>query len=488
MTSIQHIFRVVALFLLGFALLPLLIVHTKLASQIMVPLIVQHPEFHSAIMRETNHSAIILQQDATSTIQSTAMIQSQQTSDWVDGCHVLPTQSAQPATPPTGLVVVLALRPKERLVMEDSRQRICHTLPSQIEYFLIPQGLDMLFLIQEEAGSSWTIDQFVKCWKLEQSGAERTWQNLDGTTLTATPYHYVAAKSTTTIFLGKTILEYPQYIQEDKSVLSQPITPRSCQAPTEYIQATRWYTLELLHLGILPEYDYFLKIDTDILFVESIPFHLMQDMSNRNAIFGHTAEYHPKGSKTCAQGIQQAVLNFTEIMQARTAETSTSSTRFSSGLPTWKGSLCTISPETQRDTDQYYTNFIIGKVDFWQSPWVLEFASFLNEFPKGFFAYRWTDQVFWHYAMGLFLTNFQEFVADYSNLRCMPHPNCWLSSYNFQRYGLNAWHRCDNGGYFVHPKDFNIVGSKKKEPMRHLVWNVSQPLFQSTYQKDCSVK
>jgi hypothetical protein len=68
----------------------------------------------------------------------------------------------------------------------------------------------------------------------------------------------------------------------------------------------------MLNLAILKEYDYFLKIDTDVVFVESFPFHLLQDMAMKNAVFGHTAEYHLRGSKTCAMKINAAMVNFTE--------------------------------------------------------------------------------------------------------------------------------------------------------------------------------
>jgi hypothetical protein len=143
------------------------------------------------------------------------------------------------------------------------------------------------------------------------------------------------------------------------------------------------------------------------------------------------------------------------------------------------------------DVDWYYTNFIIGKVDFWQSHWVRHFSDYLSEYPKGFFSYRWTDQIFWHNAMGLFLKDYSKYVVDYTNLRCMPDPNCWYSSYNFQQFGQNAWHRCDNKGYFLHAKEYFIDPSDRKKadsPSNIAVWNhsISEQLFKSTYKKDCT--
>jgi Glycolipid 2-alpha-mannosyltransferase len=393
-------------------------------------------------------------------------------------------------SPPSGIVVVLATATDDPRVNRDTFRRICTVFPTQVEYFLEPQGLDMLFIIQEEWG--WTAQSLLSCLKLYavaptslniERSTNKTWTNLDGSTLTATPHYYDKSRNMVnrkaTIYVATTTTSYPKYIQDDPSVLQQPITPKSCEAPRKYIQATRWYTNEMLHLGILKEYDYFLKVDTDIIFVDSIPFHLLQDLRVKGALFGHTAEYHPRGSKTCTQGIHLAVRNFTA------SERTKRNIRTSS----WKGTHCSLAPELEGDVDFYYTNFIIGKVSFWQSPWVLKFTRFLSEHRQGFFSYRWTDQIFWHNAMGLFLRNYSDYVVDYTNLRCMPDPNCWFSSYNFQRYGQDAWHRCDNRGYFLHPKDYRLSTqiSKKKVSRQSRVMNASsQPLFLSTYNKDCS--
>ena len=54
-----------------------------------------------------------------------------------------------------------------------------------------------------------------------------------------------------------------------------------------------------------------------------------------------------------------------------------------------------------------------------------DFGRFLSEFQPGFFRYRWTDQTFFHFALGLFAgPDFRTFVADYTELRCFPW-SCW---------------------------------------------------------------
>jgi hypothetical protein len=435
--------------------------------------------------------------------------------DWVDGCfskHTATTTTSNTFKsnnrPPTGIVITIIVKTDDTpQVQQDNLRRLCKSIPTQIEYFLQPQQLDMLLLVEDEDeeeekqqqqhGSSSTAKFIISCLQLQHedghnstSSTIKTWKNIDGSISSATPYHFTPNRAKAhdgnegddsykpTIYIGTTKLQYPLYIQKDPSILKRPITPKSCEAPKKYIQATRWYTREMLQLGILQDYDYFIKLDTDILFVDTIPFQILNDMKRKDSYFGHTAEYHPKGSKTCATGIRNAVLNFTQSVKQTSKQ--------------WKGAQCTMSPELEWDVDWYYTNFIVGWVPFWTSDWVLQFSSFLNEFPHGFFSYRWTDQIFWHQAMGLFVKDYAERVVDYTTLRCMPDPNCWFSSHNFKEYGQDAWHRCDNNGYFLHTKDYQISRKNRKntKPLSStVVWNHStsnEQLYVSTYQKDCS--
>ena len=447
--------------------------------------------------------------------------------------------------PPTGLVVTLLASTDDRRESHETFRRICKVLPKQVEFFVEPQGLDMLLVIEENSNQLWTVDKFVSCLRLtpvtasssttttttRTTGAtaqnsiddgddgptdtkNKTWTNLDGTNMTATPYRYEAYSTISShssssspsdpsnrfskIYISTVRLRHPTYVQRNPSILQQPITPPSCEASRQYIQATRWYTREMLHLGILQDYDYFFKIDTDIIFVDTIPFHLLYDMDRRgrddgdndqrrDIVFGHTAQYHPNGSKTCALGIKHVVDQYIEYV-AGTQHKAEQDHRQQTVQSKWHGQRCSKSPELMSDVDWYYTNFIIGKVDFWQSREVLQFSNFLNEHPEGFYKHRWTDQIFWHHAMGLFIEDYEKHVVGYTNLRCMPDPNCWYSSYNLKTYGADAWHRCDNNGFFLHPKNYYVPASlmKNRAPER-LIFNASQPLFHSTYASDCSV-
>ena len=109
-------------------------------------------------------------------------------------------------------------------------------------------------------------------------------------------------------------MKLPSYLESDPSLFdSQKIEPPFCSAPANYISGTRWYTNEMLHLGILQSYDYFVKLDLDIIFLRPIEIHLLQDMHRKGAVFAHTAEYPKKGSPVCSRGIQNALPSFCQL-------------------------------------------------------------------------------------------------------------------------------------------------------------------------------
>jgi hypothetical protein len=209
--------------------------------------------------------------------------------------------------------------------------------------------------------------------------------------------------------------------------------PKQCQAPIPYIQATKWYVDEMLHLAILQEYDYFVKLDTDVVFLKPLPIDLVHDMTLRGAVFAHTGQYPEHIVAPCGKGITAAVQEYRQQL---------------TGTNTTRGDFCSrYHPTLAKDADLYYSNFILGSTDFFQSHSILNFGRFLAEHPKGFFRYRWTDQIFWHFAMGLAISkDFEDTVVDYSEFRCAPKRNCWMSVHYYNH------DRCDNNGAFFHTK------------------------------------
>ena len=212
----------------------------------------------------------------------------------------------------------------------------------------------------------------------------------------------------------------------------------------------------MLHLGILQEYDYFFKLDTDVIFEKSLKFYILQDMYNKGSIFAHAAEYgHGDGS--CAPGILPAIDDFVKDMKLQETNVANDDQQ---DITDWKFNICSSHmKEMQRNADQYYSNFMIGSVKYFTSYWVLEFAKYLSEYPKGWFYNKWGDQIFWHYAMGIFVTNFTNYVEDYTDIRCKPNIDCWYSVFHTQIYGDNATEQCDMtpNGIFVHTKNLDLA-------------------------------
>jgi hypothetical protein len=453
--------------------------------------------------------------------------------------------------PPSGLVVTL-------LHGDHTLPYICNFFPSQLAHFIIPQNLDVLLVLpkpnitktrKNSTTGIVTMRALQKCLNLvpkqqkddndnNSKTTEETyyvyqeWDNLDGSNLT-TWEHAIAGQQQnskdgsrpTRIFLAETELKFPKYIQHNRSWLEIPIDPPSCQALTEYIQGTRWYIYEMLHLQILQEYDYFIKMDADIVFLHSIPIHLLQDMKVRGAVFGHAAQYPDHVTTPCANEIAQAAQEFAkrhqylEVQRRQQQQQQPSFDSIHNETPTmddeepfeeeeevfvkeddddssssswnWDGQYCSAShPKLYVDSDRYYANFIIGQTDYFTSPGPLQFGKFLSdEWQNGFFRHRWGDQVYWHYALGMFTQDFESVVVDYTEFRCMPEPNCWMSSHEGKRIRGAARLCLNDGGSFLHTKDWRrfanqwnrwtALGTQNKEAERLI-----RP-YKTKYKHDC---
>eukprot|EP00934_Nitzschia_sp_Nitz4_P008934 Nitzschia sp. Nitz4//scaffold113_size70149//57217//58120//NITZ4_005960-RA/size70149-snap-gene-0.140-mRNA-1//1//CDS//3329533371//8924//frame0 len=214
----------------------------------------------------------------------------------------------------------------------------------------------------------------------------------------------------TTVFLAyQPTLRFPSYVEQNKSILSVPIEPPMCQAPVEYIQGTMWYTNEMLHLGILKRYDYWVKLDPDVVFIHPIDWHVLLDMDVQGAVLGHAAEYPATTPAPCSAGLSDAIETYL------------------------KSHTTCAKPVIVQNADRYYTNFLVGKTSVFQSPQILELARWLAEYPEGYYRHRWTDQIFWYIALQLAMGDaFQ--VADYTELRCSPIANCWTSVLELRKY------------------------------------------------------
>lgn len=362
---------------------------------------------------------------------------------WTGAARVPPTKL------PTGIVVTL-------LMGKDAMGVACHSLRNQIINFLDPQGIDLILLVDRPL----TTQAIVQCLNLTQTIQQqqhdaRIWKNEDGSKLLTKQYRF--RNTRTKVIVGQTNLYNTLHLDPNWSPKD---LPRNCQFSMDYIQGTRWYSNEMLHLAILKEqYDYWLKIDLDVWFLKPWNhFHLLSDMQLKGSLFGHTAMYD-RGGFTCAGGIQDAVKDYRQTHHGNRP-------------------MCSSNiPEVNRNSDLYYTNFIIGQVDFWTQPRVQHFGRYLSNTANGFLTERWTDQIFWHYAMALFVgPDFTEAVADYTDVRCNVNPHCWQALVPEVGY-----RQCD--GYFMHTKGFPqyLMILDHKEGIIPKALQLSSP-YQSYYQ------
>ncbi|CAJ1942016.1 unnamed protein product [Cylindrotheca closterium] len=427
---------------------------------------------------------------------------------WKDGCQVwddeiksmsrMRPNNDSTATmsintkPPTGIAVTLAKRKNKR--GKDLLNLLCQKIPTQQAYFYEPQNIDLLILIEIE---SITYQQVADCLKLQEvSKGPLKWLNLDGSTLTT--YEYRSSKKASRdggnpkVYLAPFEMQYPEYIQQNASRLTEKM--EGCDRGTDfedYVQGTRYYSNDVLQLKILKGYDYLLKVDLDIEFKgdQLFPFHLLHDMRLRGAIFGHSGEFLPKGFGGCTKNINHVVDSFVEMASMVNVTTGDDD----NDKPTWARQSNWKRPcsagveEFDRGKDQYYTNLVVMSVDFFQSEHVRAYGKWMNEYYPGFFRYGWTDQLFFHKAMGLFLgPDFREYVADYTDFRCKKFATCWFPWAGMgKKTKTTPSHFCAAGGIFHHGKARSVFG-----PFNGRFPNVSTPLaarpYVSQYQHDCS--
>lgn len=92
--------------------------------------------------------------------------------------------------------------------------------------------------------------------------------------------------------------------------------------------------------------------------------------------------------------------------------------------------------------------------------------------------------------MGLVLENFTSRVLDYTDLRCAPQANCWMSTQDTAKFGFDAYLQCKNDGAFVHSKKPGPWAEKWQETVVHdlVVDQTASALYDHTYKHNCSYK
>ena len=90
-----------------------------------------------------------------------------------------------------------------------------------------------------------------------------------------------------------------------------------------------------------------------------------------------------------------------------------------------------------------------GRISFWNSRKVLKLASFLENYPGGFYTNRWTDQTYWHNALALYLPNYSARVLNIEAERTMAVSNeeelqgSFFHAKNLDQQAMNLY--CETG-------------------------------------------
>lgn len=199
-------------------------------------------------------------------------------------------------------------------------------------------------------------------------------------------------------------LPLPLYIQQHPDVLNRSSWMRCgckpyCPAPratVEYVQGTRWYTLDMFDEPLITQYSYWIKLDVDIWIFRPVPFNVVERMRGSHAIFAHTGYAYNGGG--CSDNLHRAILQWC-------GESGVSIVSNASGW--WR-----------QDDNVYYSNFVVSAMGFGVSEEHLRLSRFLSEFPEGFFKHRWTDQSLFHKVFGVFLgPSESDFALDWSWMR-----------------------------------------------------------------------
>jgi hypothetical protein len=205
------------------------------------------------------------------------------------------------------------------------------------------------------------------------------------------------------VFFQPLVVTLPRYH------MNKPVIP-TCRNRTWSLSYAMYsgavFSYHLIHLPLVKKYDYFLKVDTDIEFLQEMPFDIGEDLSTRGCLIGHSAI---TGSNDCEDNNLSALLAATRAL----------------GLNPPKSlgySWCNENNAERKGSVVLYGNFAAFSTKLILHDDILQISEYMyEEYEKGYFVYRWGDQgPFIMYACHMLdlpdLRNNAQ-VCDYSKLR-----------------------------------------------------------------------
>lgn len=196
------------------------------------------------------------------------------------------------------------------------------------------------------------------------------------------PDGYYKTKFNTTIIIQGMNIELPSYIKVMPSLLDKSdwgICDTLKWSLPYVLYSGAFFTHHLLFSPIIHQYDFFIKMDLDIKWINKLSTNIFLDMKTKNCIFFH--------SKTenccldCQSSNYEAMLSYGLIHNI---------------IP--KG----INSKWLKNGTYFYGNFVGGWVGMFSSKQNLHFSNYLYQsWWHGYFKHRWGDQATWPIMLAL---------------------------------------------------------------------------------------
>lgn len=222
-----------------------------------------------------------------------------------------------------------------------------------------------------------------------------------------------------------------------------------------YVKMTNWYAYHMQNLQILDYFDYGIKLDNDVSFVNSFPLpNLPLVMAQQGAkMLITTRDWYNDDPRIC-QGIRQCLQNYLHD-ENKICHMAYHKDKDLAGLATHQAAIdgselipgginYTVFWENNMNVT-FRSHFVAFWLGIYTSPQVKYFAQYWNDWdPRGMWDYRWGDQQYWPRPLALFgngnltqeILHYEDFNSD--NEKYVVHkmwPRQWtVSSTNYFSY------------------------------------------------------
>ena len=245
-------------------------------------------------------------------------------------------------------------------------------LPSWYANFTTPHSIDIVVFVERDNGPSLeTVEDSMGLSASASSSCRGTYRC------------YVVQGTLVILTFVKTPLRRPFDPNLDPKDVANWLPPRFRENDLTYIEGTTWYVYELFRYPIVAEYEVWFKLDLDVRFLKKVPFHPGRRMIQDKKLFFHTGTMH---DSCCTYGLSECVDDYLNFESSFCGEHVAAN---GNGQPWFED-----------PSFAFYSNFIGGRVDVFRSMEITHFARFWTGSRARYLA-RWTDQQYWHKALGL---------------------------------------------------------------------------------------